>query len=102
MVNEVELKVGAGGRGLPRHGAPALHDELCVRLGSLQQLPESSVLLPVLVPFLLPRPDGLAVEDHDVEEGVEEKDGVGSYGRGVEHRRDRRTLQHKTSAEKKN
>jgi hypothetical protein len=57
---------------------------LSILLGIHEQLGQVLVPLLLVIPCLPPLRDSLSVEDEDVEEGVEEEDGVGSDGDRVE------------------
>ena len=64
-----------------------LDEVLGIGLGRTEQLGKVLVALLILVPGLAPFRHGLAVEDQDVEEGVEKEDGLGlDRGRVEENR----------------
>lgn len=70
----------------PGEREAVLDEVLCVLLGRLEQRGEVLVALLVLVACFAPLGHGFAVEDEDVEEGVEEEDGfVLDRGRVEEH-----------------
>jgi hypothetical protein len=60
---------------------------LCVLLGRLKHLSEVLVSFLVLVTCLTPLCHGLTVEDEDVEEGIEKKNGLVLDAGGVEQDR---------------
>ena len=70
-----------------------VHDHLRVCLGRLHQAPEGRVLLLLVVLGLPPLGDRLPVEDNDVEEGIEEEDGVRPHRGGVQQGRLRRAAE---------
>lgn len=90
-------------RDVPRDRVAVGEEVLGVRDGCLEQLLEVLIALLVVVAGLAPLGDRLAVEDEDVEEGVEQEDDVGldrerveqdGLGRGVECVRHERWLDH--------
>ena len=66
------------------HREALLQQHRRVLLGRVEQLAEVLVLGVLVVALLAPRGDRLAVEDDDLEEGVEEEDAVGRDGGHVE------------------
>jgi hypothetical protein len=78
-LGEEETGLGAAGITDNESGKreTVLDQALGVFLWSLQQFSKVSILLVLLVSFLSPRGNGLAVEDEDVEECIEEENSVG-------------------------
>ncbi len=72
---------------VPRHGEPVVHDHLHVCLRRLEEIPKRHVLLLLVVALLPPRHGRLAMEEDDMEEGVQEEDGIGPDGLGVQQHR---------------
>mmetsp|Transcript_16275 Transcript_16275/g.47754 ORF Transcript_16275/g.47754 Transcript_16275/m.47754 type:complete len:377 (-) Transcript_16275:1151-2281(-) len=71
----------------PGHRESLVHDPLCVGLRSEKELSEVLVFVVILIALLSPHGDPFAVEDNDVEEGVEEEDGVRVHASNVQEGR---------------
>lgn len=86
-----------------RNRKSVLHDQLGIVLRSLEQIAEARVLILMLEALLLPCCNRLAVENDDMEKGIQKEDSVGSHrsciqqhwgGRTMEGVRQKRRLQH--------
>ena len=61
------------------HGEAVAHDALGIGLWSDEEISEVLVILVVLVLLISPHGNFLPMEDHDVEKGVQEEDGIRAH-----------------------
>mmetsp|Transcript_6760 Transcript_6760/g.16487 ORF Transcript_6760/g.16487 Transcript_6760/m.16487 type:complete len:297 (-) Transcript_6760:1736-2626(-) len=68
-------------------GRAGVHNEPCIGLGGLQELPKGGVFLPLLVALFAPCGNRFSVKDHHLKKRVQQQNGIGAHAVRVQQDR---------------